>query len=44
VIAMEVGDRDRARRALETFIDTAPPDLYGPDLQRARDLLRQLGN
>jgi len=44
VIAMEVGYRDRARRALETFIDTAPPDLYGPDLQRARDLLRQLGN
>ena len=43
VVAIEVGDRDRARRALRTFIDTAPPELYGPDIQKARDLLRQLG-
>jgi len=44
VVAMEVGDRTRARRALQAFIATAPSDSYGPDIERARDLLRQLGD
>ncbi len=44
IVAMEAGDRVKARRALETFIDTAPPDLYGPDIQRARQLLQRLGS
>ncbi len=43
VVAAEVGDRDRALRALRAFIDTAPPELYGPDIQKARGLLHQLG-
>jgi arylsulfatase A-like enzyme/Tfp pilus assembly protein PilF len=44
VVATEFGDRDRARRALQTFITLAPSDQYGPDIQRAKDLLRQLGS
>ena len=44
IVAMDIGDRDRARRALQTFIETAPPELYGPDIQQARGLLQQLGN
>lgn len=43
VIALEVGDHDRARRALRTFIDTAPPARYGPDIEQARQMLRRLG-
>jgi len=43
VIAMEVGDRDRARRALQAFIETAPPAQYGPDIEQARQMLRRLG-
>ena len=43
VIAMEIGDRTRARRALEAFIAIAPEDQYGPDIQQARALLQQLG-
>ena len=44
IVAMEAGDSERARRALQTFIETAPPDLYGPDIQRARELLQRLGS
>lgn len=44
IVAMEIGDRERARRALQTFIETAPPELYGPDIQQARGLLLQLGS
>jgi len=34
-VAREIGDSESARRALRQFIDTAPPDQYGPDIQRA---------
>jgi arylsulfatase A-like enzyme/Flp pilus assembly protein TadD len=35
VVAREIGDTERARRALRQFIDTAPPDRYGSDIQKA---------
>ncbi|HEY6929115.1 MAG TPA: tetratricopeptide repeat protein, partial [Thermoanaerobaculia bacterium] len=38
------GLRTEARRALERFVATAPPALYGPDIARARGLLRSLGS
>lgn len=43
VVAAEAGDRDRARRALRAFIELAPPERFGADIERARGLLRQLG-
>ncbi len=42
VVAMEVGERDRARSALERFVASAPPERYGPDLEKARRMLRQI--
>ena len=42
LVAGQIGDAARARRALERFIATAPADRYGPDLERARAMLRQL--
>lgn len=43
VVAAEVGDVPRARAALTRFIDEAPRERYGPDLARARELLRGIG-
>ena len=37
------GLRREARQALERFVATAPPALYGQDIARARSLLRTLG-
>ena len=42
LVAAEVGDHDRARRALERFVASAPPERYGPDLAKARALLGQM--
>ncbi|HSL85081.1 MAG TPA: tetratricopeptide repeat protein, partial [Thermoanaerobaculia bacterium] len=42
LVAAEQGDVARARRALGRFADGAPPERYGPDVQRARALLREL--
>jgi arylsulfatase A-like enzyme len=42
IVAMEVGDRERARRALRAFIAAAPEEL-ATDVERAEELLRQLG-
>lgn len=42
VKAAELGRADQARRALEQFLATAPPDRYAADLPRTRDLLRRL--
>jgi arylsulfatase A-like enzyme/Flp pilus assembly protein TadD len=36
LVAKEIGDTARARRALRLFVDTAPPDRYGADIARAR--------
>jgi tetratricopeptide (TPR) repeat protein len=43
VVAREINDRDRARRALDQFIESAPPDQYGPDIQKAIRWRAQLG-
>jgi len=40
-VAMEQGDRDLARRALSQFAATAPPALFGADIERARRLLNE---
>ncbi len=42
LVAGQIGDGARARRALERFIAGAPPERYGRDLERARELLGQL--
>lgn len=42
VKAAELGRVDQARRALQQFLATAPPDRYAADLPRTRDLLRRL--
>ncbi|MFP3940604.1 MAG: tetratricopeptide repeat protein [Thermoanaerobaculia bacterium] len=42
IVAAQTGDTARARRALERFVADAPPERYGPDIARARDLLRRL--
>jgi len=43
LVAREIGDRELALRALEQFIDTAPRDLYGADIQKALIWHAQLG-
>ena len=40
--AAEIGDRERAYRALERFVAQAPPARYRPDIMQARAILRQL--
>ena len=40
VVALEQGQRDLGRRALERFAATAPPALFAADIERARRLLR----
>ncbi len=42
LVAAQIGDAGRARRALERFIAAAPSERYGPDIERARAMLRQL--
>jgi superkiller protein 3 len=43
VVALEVRDLGRARRALARFVETAPPARYAPDIEKARGWLRELG-
>lgn len=38
----EQGRMDQARKALERFAAGAPPDRYGPDVEKARAFLRQV--
>ncbi len=40
--AAELGRREQARKALDSFIEQAPPERYGDDLRRARVLRRRL--
>jgi len=40
--AAERGRMDQARKALERFAAGAPPDRYGPDVEKARAFLRQV--
>lgn len=43
VVAVELGELAQAREALQRFVASAPPRKYGPDIQKARVWLRQLG-
>ncbi len=43
LVAREIGDFETSRRALQLFVDTAPDSSYGPDIERARGWLAQLG-
>jgi Flp pilus assembly protein TadD len=43
LVARELGRRDDARTALRQFAATAPPERYGPDIQKARTLLGEMG-
>lgn len=42
VVALEIGDYDRAREALRRFVDTAPERRYGRDIAQAEEWLRKL--
>ena len=41
-VAAELGETERARPALERFVEQAPPERYALDIERARNLLRGL--
>jgi arylsulfatase A-like enzyme/cytochrome c-type biogenesis protein CcmH/NrfG len=43
LVSASVGRKGEARQALERFVAKAPPRLFGPDLVKARALLRELG-
>jgi choline-sulfatase len=43
LVSAAVGRKGEARQALERFVANAPPKLFGPDLVKARALLRELG-
>jgi arylsulfatase A-like enzyme/Tfp pilus assembly protein PilF len=43
LVAREAGRRAEARQALQRFVATAPPDRFGPDIQKAQGLLRGMG-
>jgi tetratricopeptide (TPR) repeat protein len=42
-VAAEAGRPLQARQALARFIQTAPPQRWGPEIQKARELLARLG-
>jgi superkiller protein 3 len=43
LVAATAGRREEARRALRRFVATAPAARFGPDLAKARGILRELG-
>ena len=43
LVAATNGRREEARQALRRFVATAPPARFGPDLAKARGLLKELG-
>ena len=43
LVAGKNGLRQESREALERFVAQAPPGQYGPDIAKARNMLRQLG-
>ncbi len=42
LVAAQIGETGRARRALERFVTSAPSDRYAADIEKARAMLRQL--
>jgi choline-sulfatase len=43
LVAANAGRRDEARKALRRFVDTAPRERFGPDIAKARNLLKEIG-
>ncbi len=43
LVAPDLGQIELARESLRQFVDGAPPDRYGPDIQEARRRLAALG-
>ncbi|MBV8203388.1 MAG: sulfatase-like hydrolase/transferase [Acidobacteria bacterium] len=43
LVSAAMGRKAEARQALERFVSKAPPNLFGPDLAKARSLLQELG-
>jgi arylsulfatase A-like enzyme/Flp pilus assembly protein TadD len=43
LVAAETGRRDQARQALKRFVAGAPPQRFGPDIQKAQQILREIG-
>ena len=44
MVSAAAGRKAEARQALERFVAKAPPSRFGPDLVKARALLRELGS
>jgi choline-sulfatase len=43
LVAAQAGRPAEAREALRRFVATAPPQRFGPDIQKAQRLLREIG-
>jgi len=43
LVSAQTGRRDQARQALRRFVATAPPQSFGPDIRKARQLLTEIG-
>jgi arylsulfatase A-like enzyme/Tfp pilus assembly protein PilF len=43
LVSAQAGRRDQARQALRRFVATAPPQRFAPDIQKARQLLQEIG-
>jgi choline-sulfatase len=43
LVAAQVGQRAEARKALRQFVDTAPPQRFAADIQKAQGILREIG-
>jgi len=44
LVSAQSGRRDQARQALQRFVATAPPQRFAADIEKARQLLRQIGS
>jgi arylsulfatase A-like enzyme/Tfp pilus assembly protein PilF len=43
LVSARAGRADQARQALRRFVATAPPQQFAPDIQKAQQLLREIG-
>ncbi|HEX3131178.1 MAG TPA: tetratricopeptide repeat protein, partial [Thermoanaerobaculia bacterium] len=43
LVAAGQGRRAEARKALRQFVDTAPPQRFAADIQKAQGILREIG-
>ena len=44
LVAAEAGRPEQSRQALLRFVETAPPQRWGAEIQKARQLLARLGS